>query len=174
VVDTDDPFIQNWNHAPFTYFNPDGTRFYPPEQPALELAEDIQTALAVSVRKREAFLASTRQASIGLEMRVLTRSVTGRFADCTHWDPELGQAERRSLGQAVAAAGLDGLLFRPVERRSGICASVLHGGALGRAVQADHFKFVWDGSRISTLYSFSTGQTFTPEDSGGSEAVCAA
>jgi hypothetical protein len=174
VVDTEDPLIQNWNHAPFTYFNPDGTRFYPPGRPALELAKDIQTALAISVRKREAFLTSTSQAPIGLEMRVLTRSVTGRFADCTDWDPEMDWGDRRSLGQAVSTAGLDGLLFRPAERPAGICASVLHGGALGRAVQGDHFKFIWDGDRVSTLYSFSSDKVFTPEDINGSEVVHAA
>lgn len=174
VVDTHDPLIQNWNHAPFTYSNPDGTRFFGPEQPALELSQDIQTALAVSIGKREAFLARTREEQIALEMRVLTRVVKGRFADGTAWDPTLGQEERRRLGRAVTDAGYDGILFRPVERLSGVCISILRGATLDRAVQGDHFKFVWDGTHVSTLYSFSSGQAYAPEELRGEKIVLAA
>jgi hypothetical protein len=34
--------------------------------------------------------------------------------------------------------------------------SVLRGDVLERAVQRDHFKFVWDGSRVRTVYSFAS------------------
>ena len=47
------PRLQNWNHAPFRYINPEGSRFFPSTLPALELASDPQTALARAVRRRE-------------------------------------------------------------------------------------------------------------------------
>jgi hypothetical protein len=45
----DSPRLQNWNHAPFAYSNPEGSRFFPPERPCLELCDSRQTGLAVSV-----------------------------------------------------------------------------------------------------------------------------
>jgi len=63
VVDGNGPLLQNWNHAPFTYHNPEGSRFYDPGQPVLELASDMQTALAISIRKRETFLSRTGEAA---------------------------------------------------------------------------------------------------------------
>src|SRR3546814_9823702 len=36
-VDPESVRFQNWNHAPFAYPNPEGSRFYGPEQNVLEL-----------------------------------------------------------------------------------------------------------------------------------------
>lgn len=174
VVDGNGALLQNWNHAPFTYPSPDGTRFFDADRPALELAADMQTALAISIRKRESFLSKTGEAPIGLEMRELSRKVKGRFANGLDWDPELDLAERRRRGRLVAEAGFDGLLFRPIERPAGLCVSVLKGVVLERAVQRDHFKFVWDGGRVSTVYSFGSGVQYSPDDLKGKEQVLAA
>ncbi len=174
VVDGNGPLLQNWNHAPFAYLNPEGTRFFDAERPALELAGDMQTALAISIRKREMFLGRTSEAPIGLEMRELSRQVKGRFANGMDWDPDLDLAERRRRGRAIAEAGFDGLLFRPAERPSGMCVSVLTGQVLERAVQRDHFKFVWDGSRVSVVYSFGSGAEYQSDDLRGSAQILAA
>jgi len=53
--DPAEPKLQNWNLAPFKYLNPEGSRFFDPTRPALELADDRQTALAVSLARRQAF-----------------------------------------------------------------------------------------------------------------------
>lgn len=174
VVDGNGPLLQNWNHAPFTYANPEGSRFFGADRPALELAQDVQTALSISIRKREAFLARTGEAPIGLEMRELSRTVKGRFADATGWDTGLDQDERYRRGRAVAEAGFDGLLFRSPERPAGICVSVLRGDVLDRALQRDHFKFVWDGARVSVVYSFASGKAFCPDALCSAETVLAA
>ncbi len=174
VVDGNNPLLQNWNHAPFTYLNPEGTRFFDADRPALELAADIQTALAISIRKRETFLARTAEAPIGLEMRELSRGVKGRFANGLDWDPDLDLAERRRRGRLVAEAGFDGLLFRPAERPSGVCIGVLKGEVLQRAVQRDHFKYVWDGTRVRVVYSFSSGAEYLPDDLSGIKQILAA
>ncbi|HDZ74952.1 MAG TPA: RES domain-containing protein [Aurantimonas coralicida] len=174
VVDGNGPLLQNWNHAPFAYQNPEGTRFFDADRPALELAGDMQTALAISIRKRETFLGRTAEAPMGLEMRELSRRVKGRFANGLDWDTDLDLAERRRRGREIAEAGYDGLLFRPAERPSGMCVSVLTGRVLERAVQRDHFKFVWDGSRVSVVYSFGSGAEYRSEDLRGITQILAA
>lgn len=164
AVDVDSPRLQNWNHAPFAYLNPEGTRFFDSTTPVLELFDDLQTALAVSVGRRETFLARTREKPIGLDMRVLSRPVTGRFADLTALDPDMEQADRWRCAAAVRGSDLDGVLFRPSERPSALGVAVLNRDVLGRAVQGDHFRYVWDGQRIRSLYGFRDGVTLRPED----------
>jgi hypothetical protein len=164
AVDGNSPLVQNWNHAPFAYPNPEGTRFFGPELSALELAADLDTALAVSVARRELFLSATAEPATGLDMRVLSRVVRGRFADLRGLDPETPTERRRVLGRQVFEAGLDGLLFRPPDRPAGECLSTLRGETLGRAVQGEHFRFNWNGRRIDVLYDFRTATRVYPED----------
>ncbi len=164
AVDVDSPKLQNWNHAPFAYLNPEGTRYFDSTTPVLELFDDLQTALAVSVGRRESFLARTGEKPMGLDMRVLSRPVTGRFADLTAWDPDMDQTVCWRRAAAVRDLGLDGVLFRPAERPSAQGVAILNREVLGRAVQGDHFRYVWDGQRIRSLYGFRDGVTLQPDD----------
>lgn len=173
-VDADIPAVQNWNHAPFTYRNPEGSRFFPSENPALELAADKQTAILLAVTGRERFLSRTSEDPIDLEMRQLTRTVRGRFADLRQSDVPFDREQRRAIGRNVVEAGLDGILFHPEERPSATCATVLTNEAFGPAKQGRHFKFLWDGSRVGKIYDFSDGATFLPEELADSAYVLAA
>lgn len=176
AVDVSSPLVQNWNHAPFAYDNPEGSRFFGSERPALELSDDLQTALAISVRKRERFLLRTCEASTDLDMRVLSRPVRGRFLDVRCWDPTLAQDERRERARSVLAGreDVDGLLFRPPERLTATCVAILNGATLDRAVQGEHFRFVWDGKRVRALYAFGNGVEISPEDLPSPESILAA
>jgi hypothetical protein len=109
-------------------------------------------------------------------MRVLSRVVRGRFVDVRSWDPTLDEAERRKRAAALMARhiGVHGVLYRPPERLTAFCTAILDGGILERAVQEDHFRFVWDGRRVRALYAFRTGQEIRPEDLTSPEAVLAA
>lgn len=154
------PLLQNWNHAPFTYINPEGSRFFDINTATLEVFDELQTALAVSVRKRETFLGRTQEKAIDLDMRVLTRQVKGRFLDCRHLSRNL-ESTKRQLGRLILKkyCEIDGILFSPVERPNSIAVAVLNGHTLGNAVQGEHFRFVWDGQKIDTLYAFRTAKT---------------
>lgn len=147
------PKLQNWNLAPFKYLNPEGTRFFGPARPALELAEDRQTALAVSVARRQRFLARTGEPPIGLDMRMLKTPVRGQFLDLRHVAADAGQDDRRRIGDMISD-GVDGVLYHPPERPSAMCVAVLRGETLGRSVQTVHYRFVWNGSSVHTLYAF--------------------
>ena len=161
------PKLQNWNLAPFKYLNPEGSRFFGAARPALELAEDRQTALAVSVARRQRFLARTGEPPIGLDMRMLKTPVRGRFLDLRHVSPDAGHEERRRVGDSVPDA-VDGVLYHPAERPSATCVAVLRGETLGRSIQDAHFRFFWNGARVATLYAFDGARTEIPADTLGS------
>ncbi len=151
-----DPRLQNWNLAPFAYGNPDGTTFFGEGRPCLEVAFERQTALAVSVAKRESFLKATEETSIGLDMRMLCTPVNGTFWDIRDIEglpAGLDEKRRREIG-AKMPEGAQGILFRPVERPAGICLAIVTGDVLERSQQTVHFRYVWDGKRISILYAF--------------------
>jgi hypothetical protein len=148
------PKLHNWNLAPFAYGNPDGSIFFGEQPPCLELASEPQTALAVSVAKRQAFLEATREAPIGLDMRMLCTPVQGKFWDLRSLSiSQLNKAQRREIG-AQMPTGAQGILYRPSERPSGICLAIVKGDVLDRSQQTVHYRFVWDGKRISQLYAF--------------------
>ena len=173
-VPADAPRLQNWNHAPFAYGNPEGSRFFDHLRPCLELAADRQTALAVSVARRERFLTRTREAPIGLDMRMLKTPVEGRFVDLRRYPANLDAKACREIGANVPPEA-DGVLYHPPERSSATCVAVLRASALGRSIQTVHYRYVWTGSRISLLYAFDgEGREVRPETLGGEEDVLAA
>lgn len=169
--------LQNWNLAPFAYGNPDGTTFFSEDRPCLELGLERQTALAVSVRKRETFLAATNQRPTGLDMRMLRSPVEGLFWDLRSLEPRpagLDENDRRKLG-ARLPKGAQGILYNPVERPLGTCVAIIDGDALKRSEQSTHFRYLWDGSRISLLYAFDRkGKTISAEELSGAGDVLAA
>ncbi|MAS04165.1 MAG: hypothetical protein CL534_05660 [Ahrensia sp.] len=170
----DSALMQNWNLAPFTYENPEGTTFFAPERSCLELADTPQTALAVSVARRSRFLSRTKEAATGLDMRMLKTPIDGRFIDLRQISVELPQEQRWSLGDAVPL-DVDGILFRPAERPTATAIAVLKGQVLGRSIQTTHYRFEWNGVRIDRLYAFDEeGTVLRPESLAGKEEVLAA
>ena len=161
------PQLQNWNLAPFKYLNPEGSRFFGPARPALEMAEDRQTALAVSVERRQRFLARTGEPPIGLDMRMLKTPVRGQFLDLRHVPADASHDDRRRIGDRIAD-GVDGILYRPPERPSAMCVAVLRGETLGHSIQTVHYRFVWNGSCVDTLYAFDGEGRKIPADTLGS------
>ncbi|MFN3725441.1 MAG: RES family NAD+ phosphorylase [Allosphingosinicella sp.] len=155
--------LQNWNHAPFAYRNPEGTYWLDPAYGALDLAADEETALAIAVQRREQFLRRTSEPAIDLDMRLLITPVEGDFVDFEEDEPAVEEIERRRLGRVLYEEGVSGILHR----RSGLCnarfLSVFKGRVLGASVQATHYRFVWDGSSIRSVYDFGSEQKSTPD-----------
>lgn len=166
--------LQNWNLAPFAYGNPEGSTFFGEERSCLEVADDRQTALAVAVSKRERFLSRTKEMPIGLDMRLLKTPVQGNFWDLRQLGVVADRNTRTEIGKVVPQ-GVDGILFRPVERPTGLALSILNGACLGRSLQATHYRFVWDGSTISMLYAFEDkGSEIDPRRLSGEDDILAA
>jgi len=173
-IDPESPVLQNWNLAPFTYSQPGGTKFFRAIYSCLELSGDLQTALAVSLARRSAFLELTDEPPQGIAMRVLKTPVKGRFLDLRHLPATLSKDECWPIGEQVIEAGYDGILFQCPERLSASCIAVLRETALGRTQQTKHFRFQWDGKRVSSLYAFDDARKIEPELLGLSEELIAA
>lgn len=172
-VDQQRPRFTNWNHAPFVYPNPEGSRFFGADRNVIELSEDLQTALAISVGKRQAFLRRTAEPATFLEMRQIVRPVRGRCVDARGWTGMDDRARRMDLGKLADDEGHDGILFNPWERPTATGIVVFKPECLGKPLQADHFKYLWNGQRISTLYSFRKGVEYNPDQLGSEGAILA-
>jgi hypothetical protein len=165
--------LQNWNLAPFAYGHPDGSTFFDADRPCLEVAADRQTALAISVAKRQRFLACTSEGPIGLDMRMFKTPLSGRFVDLRCLDAEEARDRGRELGKSIGD-DVDGVLFHPIERPSATAISVLNGSTLEQTLQAAHYRYQWNGERISLLYAFDDIGTRIEPEHLRSEADCLA
>ena len=161
------PKFQNWNHAPFAYPSPEGTRYLSELYGALELFKSRESALAVAIRKREAFLSSTDQPRTSLDMRVLQHDFAGEFVDRSSDPVDMPVADRRKIGEALRKAGAHGVYYRCPELPHCFAISIFDREGLGQARQAEHYRFLWDGSQISAIYDYrsdSIGTPILPED----------
>ena len=156
--------FQNWNHAPFVYKNPEGTHFLGPAYGVAEMAADLTAALLFALRRREEFFSRTNEDAMGQDMRVLCGRVNGTFTDLTALDPALSQAERWKIGQALYDEGASGIIYRRPGYAECRFLSVFDGTLLGRALQGAHYRFVWDGKAVKSIYDFSKGDTILRDD----------
>lgn len=151
--------FQNWNHAPFVYKNPEGTYFLGPAYGGAEMAADLTVALLFALQRREEFFSCTAEEPLGQDMRVLSRRVTAKFTDLSALDPAMSQAERWKIGQKLHDDGATGIIYRRADYGEARFVTVFDGKLLGRALQGDHYRFVWDGKAIKSIYDFTKGET---------------
>lgn len=156
--------FQNWNHAPFVYKNPEGSHFLGPAYGVAEMAVDLTAAILFALIRREEFFSRTNEEAMGQDMRVLCRRVTGTFTNLTALDPALAQAERWKIGQKLCDDGATGIIYRRPGLGEHRFISVFDGTVLGRALQGAHYRFVWDGKTVKSIYDFSKGDTILRDD----------
>lgn len=156
--------LQNWNLAPFAYANPAGTTFLGPQYRVLEVVVSERGALARALLRREAFLASTGEPPVRVEMRLIKRSVKGRFADLSSAPPDPDLKARRELAADIYDSELKGILFACPELGGTRAVAVFDGAVLGRAIQSDHFRFDWNGSAITKIGNLSTHDVIERDD----------
>jgi hypothetical protein len=145
--------------AAFTHISPIGGRFTDGTYGAYYAAGDLQTAVDETVYHRERFLRATNEAPIELDMRVLRarlqadlhdlRGVAGEAPELYHPDD---YSASQALGRRLRAMNSWGIAYHSVRRKGGECAAAFRPRALSRCQQTQHLAYVWDGSRISTVY----------------------
>ena len=110
------------------------------------------------------FLRRTAEPAIDLDMRLLATDVSGPVADFTADDAPKVPGDRWRVGRHLYPEGAEGVLYRRVDALGARCISVFRGGILGRSTQSTHYRFVWDGQTIKSVYDFNSGETFRPSE----------
>lgn len=149
---------QNWILAPFTYLNPEGTRFSDGSFGSCFLAKDLATALLESIRLRERFLSFTNQKAIRLDMRVIKTDVAGEFEAEPGEDTYADAGSRHDYWKARQLDGSDGVYFRASELGNGECIEAFRPRFMTHAVQERHLTYCWDGTHIAEVYDFFEGK----------------
>ena len=163
-VDESSARLQNWNHAPFAYTNPEGSHLLSPVHGVMEVADSEQAAIAIAIRRRETFLSRTGEPPLDLDMRVLSTRIAGEFANLIAMALDTEQAARWEIGRQLLEAGFSGAVFRRVERPNAHFLALFDAALLERSVQGTHYRFVWDGRMIRSIYDFASGREIKRSD----------
>lgn len=155
--------LQSWNHAPFAYKDPAGTRFLPPAFGAMEVAADVTAALAWAVKRRETFLDATEQPACFLDMRLFKVPVRGSFVDLRRLPTDLDEKERWRLGKTLYDDGAEGVIFHRPGIPDADFLAVFDLACLKPSVQATHYRFAWDGRAVDVVYDYGTGEKIPRE-----------
>jgi hypothetical protein len=139
--------------AAFTHLNAEGSRFSDGSYGVFYASRELDTAIRETVYHRERFMARTAEPPMQLQMRCYATAVSRRLHDLRgaypkEHDPDDYGASQR-LGRTLRAAGADGIVYDSVRRRGGQCAALFWPDCVAPCVQAGHYAYHWDGSRIA-------------------------
>ena len=152
--------------AAFTHLNPQGSRFSDGTWGVFYAANDLDTAIAETKHHRERFMRATEQPRMELDMRVYLVDLAGNLHDLrgrkrTH--PLVYHDDSYAVGQNLARRlrddGSNGIVYDSVRRAGGECAAVFIPRLLSNCRQERHLCYVWDGTRIATIYEKGVLQT---------------
>lgn len=145
--------------ASFTHLSPTGGRFSTAGFGAYYAARTRDTAIAETVHHRGQFLAATRQAPIEIDMRVLHATVRAKLIDLRGESAEwaaLFQPDDYSASQTFAAAQRErmanGVVYPSVRDAEGECVAIWRPRLVSNCRQAAHLTYVWDGTRITSVF----------------------
>ena len=144
--------------AAFTHLNPEGSRFSDGTYGVYYACRSLDTAVAESRHHRERFLMRTKEDPIELDMRTYLADLVGDLHDIhgrkdlqAVYDPDSYSASQ-ALGRDLKAVNSYGIAYDSVRDPKGECAGVFRAPILSPCIQGPHFGYIWDGSRITTVY----------------------
>jgi hypothetical protein len=159
AADSGTPKLQNWNHAPFAYPQPEGSRFLPPPYPVMELASSERGALARAILRREQFLQRTDEPVCGIDMRMISNKIAAEFVDLRDLSADTSELSRRELGQRLYEDGANGIVFNIAEVPGEDFLAIFKLELITeRGLQGAHFRFRWDGHGIGRIFDFANNQ----------------
>jgi hypothetical protein len=145
--------------APFTHLSDAGGRFSTRRFGAYYAGRELETAIRETVYHRERFLRATSEGPMELDMRELRATLDGALHDlrglrAAH--PSLYHSSDYTASQQFATAlrdgGSGGIAYDSVRHEGGECVAVFRPTLLGECRQAAHHCYVWDGTRIVSVY----------------------
>ena len=145
--------------APFTYRNPEGSRFSGGQHGVYYAARDLSTAVEETKHHRQIFMGRTQEPAMRLEMRVVIADLNGRLHDIRGMQKKLPQVYSRTnyaasqeLADRLVKDSSFGIAYDSVRHKGGQCAAVLRPPILSRCRQERHLIFEWDGKKVDKVY----------------------
>lgn len=145
--------------APFTYRNPDGSRFSDGVHGVYYAARTQATAVEETRHHRAVFMSRTKEGPMRLEMRILTADLDGELHDVRGMQKKRAAIYHRtnySSSQALArqlfTEGSSGIVYDSVRHKGGQCAAIFRPPVLSRCRSAGLLTFEWDGAEVSKVY----------------------
>ena len=152
--------------AAFTHLNPLGSRFSDGTWGVFYAANDLDTAIAETKHHRERFMRATEQPRMELDMRVYLVDLAGNLHDLRGRKPtsplvyhDDSYAVSQNLARKLRDNGSSGIVYDSVRHAGGECAAVFLPRLLSNCRQERHLCYVWDGTRIVTIYEKSVLET---------------
>ncbi|RUR18701.1 RES domain-containing protein [Legionella sp. km535] len=144
--------------AAFTHINPNGSRFSNGDYGIYYAAESIATAIAETVYHKEQFLSYTQEPAQELAMRSLIAEFSADLFNLTLLDKSShplysssNYTHSQFLGSQIKEQQEEGIVYHSV-RAEGTNFALFKPNSIHQCQQGAHFSYVWDGSRISTVY----------------------
>jgi len=145
--------------APFTYRNPEGSRFSSGQHGVYYAARNLPTAVDETKHHRQIFMSRTKEDPMRLEMRVLTADLDGNLHDIRGMEKKLPQVYIRSsyaasqeLGARLVKESSYGIAYDSVRHKGGQCVAVLRPPVLSHCRPERHLIFEWGGKKINKVY----------------------
>lgn len=145
--------------APFTYRNPDGSRFSDGAHGVYYAARTEATAVAETSHHRAVFMGRTKEGPMRLEMRVLTADLDGELHDVRGLQKKLpaiyhktNYAASRTLAHDLLEEGSSGVVYDSVREKGGQCAAIFRPSVLSRCRSAGLLAYDWNGTVIAKVY----------------------
>ena len=132
--------------AAFLHAAPGGSRFNGPELGAWYAAGSVNTAIAEVAHHLRRETAARRLPELSRTYRGYTARLAGRYRDIRDRQPDLPElyasddyAAGQRFGEALRAAGADGILYDSVRHRGGVNACAYRPSKVLEVTQAAHF-----------------------------------
>ncbi len=145
--------------APFTYRNPEGSRFSNGQHGIYYAARTLPTAVEETKHHRQIFMSRTQEVAMRLEMRVLTADLDGHLHDIRGMQRKLPQiysrtsyAASQELADRLVKESSYGIAYNSVRHKGGQCAAVLRPPVLNHCRQKQQLIFEWNGRKIDKVY----------------------
>jgi|SRR6185437_4330458 len=146
--------------AAFTHLNPEGSRFADNTFGVFYAALSLDTSIAETRFHREVFLGATHQEATEIDMRSYLCDIVADFHDirgkreqlAAIYDPD-SYAASQKFGRALRSSGSNGIVYDSVRHTGGECLAVYRPRLIQNCRQGMHLRYVWDGKRISHVYS---------------------
>lgn len=120
-------------------------------------SRELKTALKETIHHREVFLSYTKEAPGQIDMRVYVGKILKPLHDIRNkiyqhfHDPNDHQTPQR-FAQFLRERGSFGIVYNSVRDTGGECIAALRPTAVTIPIHSKHLVYVWNGSRIVSVY----------------------